>query len=941
MDVWFKNSAFDKLYITKTMKQVIDEVKMGNYRIIVENIRLEQDIEKQKTIKLQLPIFYPAGIKCEEFVQTTGVVQFDIDVKSNYGLNIQDLKEAISGIDQCMYAYISPRNGLKFGIKTDFVTNSVDSDIKEQFKLAYDYTEKFVINSLNNFIDVTMDTSMRSIQAGSFLSYDDKCYFNPDCSELLVLEYCKYIKSKKNMNNSTQYFDEDFIKVVLSNIPADFSYQQRFPINCSVLFMLGKSGIEILLDHWQKADRDKLRKQLEEQLKRVKYGDIGTLINCAREYGYMPTTGKSRKKLMPKLGLENNFIQPYSVESGQVEISHTISDFFISKHSVLLKSSVGAGKTNTVIDYIINELDPHFKVLLLVPAHKLGQEIQKKFNDKFDKPKHARCVYGMKNLCLKQDLLEKFMKHDANIPWQHCAKECGMRQECKYLEQYMGLENETVLIMAHNEWSNEQSIWFKGIESSIEDGVSVFKPTKQKVWSPDYVVIEENIFQVKDIASKETGKNFESIRNVIAELLKGRTLADAIIEQRQLVISDHCGNNKSDNYRYVSIDDSLNVLSNSIATKYSEILERCAKFLFSNDPEYLRGICFDENSLKLHKVTVPNYRYKLVPTLFLDATASEDVLREIYPSLLVENVPIKFNSDVRIHQLCNSTISKNILEDDTKYRRIVYGLKAHMAKYSDKTFGIITYKSIKGNQCFSESIADELGIKIISNFGNTRGLNLFENVDVLYVLGRNRLPDVTVQIMANTLFGTNPNEEVNKGYSDQLILMNDGTVSSVNSSTYFNQQHNFIHLHYGISETIQAIGRSRPIHGNEKDVYVFTNESMGSDIEVTDFFTWDDFFASESYLTNEMLNKVNDLDVIYLKIGNLSKLFNIKTKIIQRNYEKVVQDLMGAGMWIVECAGKYQNGTKWRRKFAIRCEEALRRHIEKNGEKFISIVSTT
>lgn len=46
--------------------------------------------------------------------------------------------------------------------------------------------------------------------------------------------------------------------------------------------------------------------------------------------------------------------------------------------------------------------------------------------------------------------------------------------------------------------------------------------------------------------------------------------------------------------------------------------------------------------------------------------------------------------------------------------------------------------------------------------------------------------------------------------------------------------------HFSNAETIQAIGRARLIHGKPKDVYLFSNESLGADITIADFFRYEE-----------------------------------------------------------------------------------------------------
>lgn len=101
----------------KLLEEIIQSIQGNEYIEIVTKIRDSQKREKSD-LKTRLPAFRPT-LSSKTDLTLTGIIQFDLDSKDNVEVDFPTLKKSIISLPECIYAYTSPSNGLKFGIKTD------------------------------------------------------------------------------------------------------------------------------------------------------------------------------------------------------------------------------------------------------------------------------------------------------------------------------------------------------------------------------------------------------------------------------------------------------------------------------------------------------------------------------------------------------------------------------------------------------------------------------------------------------------------------------------------------------------------------------------------------------------------------------------------------------------------------------------------------------
>ena len=915
--------------MVKTLASIVDEIQSDQHGALVKAIRATEDKDKIKSLKAQLPIFLAALVDGKP----TGIVSFDIDKKDNVGLESARLKVCLEQIPSCIYAFESPSGGIKFGILTDFHDDGIDKPtMSRRYRIAYDRTLEYVKQSAEmEFVD---DRANRSIYQKCYFSNDRNADFNPDCETLKVDHDC-IVEAPVQQAVNLDYSDE-FVLELLTFIPKDLSYSERLPINYAVLEQLGELGVASLLTHWDKEEKPELERKLRDQLKNLQFGSIGHLIKVAKENGYTEATGRARNHLRPQ-SIQLQAYPLVSVEEGIASLSKTVRSFFQGNRNVFLNVSTGAGKSYAVLNVLVKEIPLNKKVLVLVPTHALGKELMNTFtrlrtdhidatvngntadntdgdtksaypalmrlkaNNRVSNLVHLRGQQkgkteedGEDGLCQMKD--NRFHKEGRNVPWQECSR-CPMSQGCKYLDQFNGLFD-NIRIMTHNEWINRESVWFSGYHS-LENGD--LQPRQSGGWKPDYIVIDENIFNVNlNEITSDRGDKFPSIKQIVDDVARGVPLADAIVCNSNELLEDAKLNIRPDYPRSNLSESAYEIVRNEYGRKmkeFSTVLEKLVLYANTGERRYLLGVWVEDGSIHHAPTTYPEDRYANIPTLFLDATANEAVVRRFVPDIEFHRIAIRSNPEVKLYQLADTTVSRHKLAKSEFREYMIDWLKKIIAKHGYSNVGLITYKKVQGvDGGFDEYLAKEIGASVFNHFGAIRGVNSFETTDCLLIVGRHFIGTDRVTDMASAIFGET--SDYDDAYVDKPVRMIGGSIMAINCKAAINDKHNAINQHYCLSETIQAVGRARSIHGSNKDIYYFSNESLGLDVEVSDFFYQD---ASASHVVpTEAVNAIIETGYVQDKPSELIKI-GVNGNIIKNHRDELTSELDGLGIPRLTC----------------------------------------
>ncbi|KAJ3474052.1 hypothetical protein NLI96_g12675 [Meripilus lineatus] len=932
-----------------SLDEIISTIRSTAHKATIESVRRAQTISAKHDIKKRfLPVLYPSATFDDEgkVQAATGIIQFDIDVSKNKGLDFDALKREISLHPACLYAFFSPDRGLKFGIRTDFAKlDGEDTDTMiERFKVAYQLCLKEVVTSCS--IRFNIDASMETVRQSCYFSHDPDAIYRPDCGFVSLNTRCE---NRPVVNARTEDAGLPEIELALAAIPSQLSYHDRLPVNLCVLGMIGEAGIPVLKAHWQHDDPRKLDRQLRDQLKGARFGTVAHLWAVARKHGYTPPTGKQRWSVKPEPC--DIVLEPLSTpEEATEKLCSIVRHFVDTKQSQFVNVSTGAGKTETVLKTIIEYVPDETKVLILVPTHKFGKEVVDRFKrlrqqrietatllkDKV-RFKRVIAIEGRDRACQNPEQFQIFSDKRVNMPWEFCSNHCGMQGDCSYTQQFdYPLVN--IRIMTHDEWINEQSAWFSGRRRV--DGK--YEPRRgRNAWMPDLLVIDEDFVRVNETIIETASATFPSLGLVIESVKKGASLKDAAWMHREQVLLDSDTNVRIPLPPFTNTADYVKAVErNRLFESYSPILDRLAIFCRKEETNYLNGIWVENDSLGYLPVRLAAKRYRDVPTLYLDATASETVVGKLLPGVPFHRIPVKQKDDNRLFQLSDGTLSRKFLNDKENLETVVNGLKSIASRY--KNVGLITYQKTESDPIFYKTLADAIGISRVGYFKNLRGVNEFENVDCLLIVGRFRLPPDASRNYVRAIFGEDVTSRPQ--YGDLPVRMKDGRTLMLNTYVAENDFHQAVHDHFCLAETLQAVGRGRLVHGAKKDIYVFSNENLTVDTEIADFFTFEDYFGPRATKTKammselispEIVNRILDRGYIQDIEGELIALLDLTESKVKRNRQKIRNELTAAGLIQRRATVSYVNGTTGPRNYLVSDEQKLMTALEAKHERLV------
>jgi len=941
----FLETVYSRDVEKQTLDDIIDVIRLGTLADRIKELKGIKDDYKRKQYKSSFPAFFPTvllGTKniLGEDSQPTGIIQFDVDKKDNPKLDFDLLSKEIEKLPETIYAFKSPSEGLKFGLLTDF-QRALDEEtqtLQDRFKQAYRLVSDYVVDSVA--MPIIIDDSAGHLKHSCFLSSDPNAYFNPDCKKLAVDASCSPLPVKQS-SYTHQTVDQARIVELLSSIPADYDYNKRLPINAAVLAELGHLGIPLLERHWITKSRTKLNNDLKGILKQVEQGrftnNIGTLINAAKDC--KEVNAKQRNSLKPQA--TDYMLEPLlSAAEAEAKLKDIVQDFFTDKLTRFINFSAGAGKTYMLIKYL-DELNPNAKILYLVKTHQLADEIkatfdkvreerlkQAEFKEKIRSKSGMIAMKGRNMLCVNQTVKEKYNVDDKEnaipIHADQCTEEgCHLVASCAYIDQFNTVF-QGIRVMMFNEYFNMPSRWFNGVDEKSN-------PAKRK-WQPDFIIIDENIIDKDDDWDIKYGRFKTSIDKIIHEVENGEDLADTIIKYAKEVCLDDDKNNPEDKpIAFINTDQYIKELAERKSIRFSPILRQLARFAKTEDKSLLKGMRVENGSIVQSSLKLEAGRYQNIPTLYLDATANKEVVKHLLPNIQFHSIQVKAKSDINVYQLANYTVSIKRLKDQKTLNQLINGLKKLIIAKGYSNVGLISYKNITGiSGNFARYLAGELGIELFEHFGNLRGVNKFSDVDCLIIAGRYSLNPIGIKQYAYAVFGDC--NEIGTHHENRLVRMKDGSANLINCDIRDDPDIEAIYDHFSASETKQAIGRGRLIHGKPKDIYYLANESIGTDIEITGFIYKDDIFY-QPLVADEYWVKLIETGFIRDNQPDLMSKFDWDKNKLQINREKLEAELIDAGFEYcsVRFTDKNKNRKDWG--YFVKDFDKLKSHLVAEGIK--------
>lgn len=940
----------------QSIEDIIESVRSGTYEGRIRRIREADDDERKALKRATLPVFYPTVLpsvdtRLGEDSEPTGIVQFDIDRKDNHGLDVDELHTAVMKHRACIYAFKSPSGGLKFGLLTDFARTPGEpiDTTNRRFKIAYRLCLQLIQRHCSTrFHD---DADANKLRQSCFLSHDPDAFFRADCIPLAVNDQCHV--PPPALFSATEA-DITSVQILLDYIPRDLPYGDRFKVNACILHMLGRSGIGMLMNHWQKEDRTELARQLEDALSGANYGSIYMLQSYAKQYGnYQPSNGGAARRYIQPEPYDYALPRLSTPAEATAKLQSIISEFVTGKASHFVKVTTGAGKTRTVLETLSREVGHNAKVLFLVPTHDLGDQIIKTYKEiraadiasadalrsKLQRPTIVK-FHSRKTLCENKQARENLEEFGISIPLQYCLSQCPHQGVCDYTLQFNPTAN--IRVMTHNEWINDQSVWFNGSRTTDKGGT---EPNGNRFpWVPDYIVIDEDILRLGKVQIEPMSKRFPSIARIILDVETGKSLQDAIWNHCEQVILDATKNTKPER---PSLNLSLNkyrtaYLKNQDDSQYSEIVARLECYIRSDDPMLLDGMWVEDNAIRWLPLPAPAERYEGVPTLYLDATAHPAVVQRLLPGVQFHAIAVRQHDDVHLFQLSNKTITKRWLAGKPEnIANLVDGLIEIAKPYTN--IGLITYKQIGDIRDFAAVMARKIGASHHAHFGDLRGIDAMRDVDCLLVIGRHGLSPKDIQDYAQALFASDAVSE-KPIYADLPVRMKDGRTFRLNSQIPKDPWHQVVYEHTSLSETLQAIGRARPVHGPKKDIFVFANENLSINTEVAGFFPFEQYFKQPvPLITSEALERVRDRGFVQLMPKDLTEQLELSDHQVKgsEKQKQIADELVSNGADWIDATVKFEKGKISSQTYLVFDMAALERHLAAKGTRIIAVDAVT
>jgi hypothetical protein len=943
-------------WVIRDLKDILEDIKSDDtLKKATDAVRNASSKPKKDKIKAAIPSFFP----CLDPNNTTdhvsnGVMQFDLEHHDHSQQDLTKIKQFVDGFPHTIYSFTSPSGGLKFAIQTDFHKHFsyMDDRYKAAYALAHDQITKIIIDSTCNF---TNDQSTKSMTQGCNLSFDPHTYTNLEPKtykidhEAIRRELDQREKHRASnivsSSVSTTTADEQREEVLfyLEGVPHNSPYEVRLKVNYTLLHYFGSAGVEILMQHWTSPDRNRLRRQIESQLKNVTRPALHYLKSVSANYAKVKATDSGFASALP---IQSEFEDRQDATAARQEVFRQIDQFLAHPTDTIIKAPCGIGKSTHIAKRLAETTWPK-KVLYLSPTHALGMEIRAKVMEnvraanaglgirrKFINTQQIFGRHGTDEngnpLCEDEHARKNWLQLNAPIPSSYCRKEC-MHFPCRYIEQFTLMDN--IRFATHHNLKNEPSNWERGYKTTAYG----IKP-KTSNWKPDFMVIDESFFSS---ARYELFPNcpYPSLATIAQDVIGGTDLVTAVQAVGSQLIAD---SNSFAANQLAAMTSGGTQLKNFLSSQpqsieyFFQAFESILKAGTADKHRY--EICLDNlgepitaSRLIADPISRIHDRFSKVPKLIFDATGNKDLFAHILPKAKFFEVSARPSEGFKVYQCQNKLFSKRECGDKALIDELVSDIDEKIRTNGFTKVGIISYKyvaNISPDATFPEHLAKKLTAAkqvAFNHFGNIRGLNAFDDCDALFVVGRYAIHPSTSHLYAQQIFKT-VTPDTSQGLVSRSARVNEDDAAELTSYDYTDPGMQLISDSFGMAETIQAIFRLRPFSKKAKTIFYYSKHALGGDVSIDGFFDFADPQLDEIMQNFDKHGFVKNKKVDLMRFGFSDSQARAGRK------ENLISLLQLRGIRVYEVCFR-EGGKDQCHQYLVKDLEKLHQHFESSSAK--------
>jgi len=619
-------------------------------------------------------------------------------------------------------------------------------------------------------------------------------------------------------------------------------------------------------------------------------GNTPVIYSIRTETSY-PIQGKDIRKGR-KVKSDKKIVR-IPVKKARTQLAKFIHEFLAYDGYIfnVLRGECGLGKTDAILDVLL-DIEFNDTIHYVVKNHDLAIEFLTKLHEKIDNLTCNELGWmpqerlKMKKWRLKQRVIHISGRNQPkqcmnplkdsnlfkNIGSKICEN-CFDASACSYREQFN--RRGTCKIWVHQHLTSAMP--FLQDKHEFDDSI---------------VFIDESCFD--NLVFNKIIK-FEDASDGICKIIKSENInQEAIIDEyKRLKKIDKQTREATDNFNKLTVLDSN---ERKHLMFYEEIIQgNFSKFEVKDNSLIFTDISkIGEHFINAEKLMI------------FDATAHRDyyniVLDRHYHML---DLKVNYQKNIKLTQYLDKKFSKiNIIDNHTEMS-LYFKDKINALHKEGKRVGLITYGKLLDDQR-KEFMPELLLADVTGYFYNVRGSNAFENVDVLFIIGRPSLGSDSLENKAKALgiydYST---------YSDtELIETNiKGEFYEVAVTRYVDENMNALYHQLCTAELDQCIARVRTLYGNKhKEILLFTNEYHNcpvTDVVVNEFCSNPitnkliDYIVDNKFLSTKPKNMALALDEEVTTINDYKKqckdykIFNIVTvNIKDRKYNKRTLEFM-------------------------------------------------